>query len=152
MVTYGNILFCTDFSESAQAAVAFAVDLAKKYGARLHVIHVYREAGHIAEFELSSDVKNEPVTVTHFPGKEMEKKLEDLCRDISNEIGDCRRKILQGKPHAEIVRYAEEEHIDLVVMASHKLSGLEHALFGSTEEKVVRESPCDVFIIKRPLR
>ena len=57
MVTYKHILFCTDFSNNAQAALPYAVDLAKKYGASLHLLHVYQEAGHIAEFELSSDIK-----------------------------------------------------------------------------------------------
>ena len=55
MVTYKDILFCTDFSNNAQAALPYAIDLAKKYGAALHLLHVYQEAGHIAEFELSSD-------------------------------------------------------------------------------------------------
>jgi nucleotide-binding universal stress UspA family protein len=58
--------------------------------------------------------------------------------------------MVRGKPHVEIVRYAREKDIDLIVMGSHGLSGLEHVLFGSTAEQVVRESPCNVFVVKRP--
>jgi nucleotide-binding universal stress UspA family protein len=58
--------------------------------------------------------------------------------------------MVRGKPHVEIVRYAREKDIDLIVMGSHGLSGLKHVLFGSTAERVVRESPCNVFVVKRP--
>jgi nucleotide-binding universal stress UspA family protein len=148
MVTYKNILFCTDFSEHAQTAVPIAVDLAKKYGATLHIVHVYPEAGHIAEFE--QPVHGEiGLGLVQPAGTETEKKLGALCQEISFELGSCKNKLLRGKPAAEIVRYAKEEGIDLLVMSSHGLSGLEHAIFGSTAEKVLRESPCNVFIVKR---
>ena len=150
MVTYKSILFCTDFSASAQAALPYAIDLAKKYGATLHVLHVYQEAGHIAEFELSSDTKSDYIRVAHLAGTEMEKRLEALCEEIVKELGSCQHKMVRGKAHIEIIRYAKETNIDLIVMASHGLSGLEHVLFGSTAERVLRESACNVFIIKRP--
>jgi nucleotide-binding universal stress UspA family protein len=149
MVTYEHILFCTDFSANAQVALPYAIDLAKKYGATLHVLHVYQEAGHIAEFELSSDTKNDYIRVAHLAGKEMEKRLEAICEETVKELGSCQRKMVRGKPYIEIIRYAKETNIDLIVMASHGLSGLEHVLFGSTAERVLRESPCNVLIIKR---
>lgn len=150
MVTYKNILFCTDFSRSAQAALPYAIDLAKKYGAALHLLHVYQDAGHIAEFELSSDTKNDYIRVAHLMGTEMEKRLETLYEEIVKELGSCERKMVRGRAYIEIIRYTKEKNIDLIVMASHGLSGLEHVLFGSTAERVLRESPCNVFVIKRP--
>ena len=150
MITYKNILFCTDFSASAQAALPYAIDLAKKYGATFHLLHVYQDAGHIAEFELSSDTKSDYIRVAHLMGKEMEKRLEALCEEISAELGSCKRLMVRGKAHTEIIRYAKESEIDLIVMASHGLSGLEHVLFGSTAERVARECPCNVLIIKKP--
>jgi len=150
MVSYRNILFCTDFSDHARAALPFAADLAKKYWSRLHLLHVYQEAGHIAEFELSSDAKMDYIRVAHLVGSEMEKRLDELCREIAGELGACEHEMVRGKPHVEIVRYAREKDIDLIVMGSHGLSGLKHVLFGSTAERVVRESPCNVFVVKRP--
>ena len=150
MVTYENILFCTDFSENAQAALPFAIDLTKKYGATLHVLHVYQEPGHVAEFEISSNVKMDWIRVAHLRGTEMENKLNALCGKITQELGACQAKLLRGRPHSEIIRYAKENKIDLMVMSSHGLSGLEHALFGSTTERVLRESPCHVLVIRRP--
>ncbi len=151
MVTYKNILFCTDFSANAQAALPYAIDLAKKYGTTLHLLHVYQEAGHIAEFELSSNTKSDYIRVAHMMGNEMEARLDTVCEQVAGELGSCERKMIRGKPHIEIIRYAKEMNIDLIVMASHGLSGFEHVLFGSTAERVLRESPCNVFIIKKAL-
>ena len=148
MVTYKHIVFCTDFSQYARAALPHAVDLAKKYGATLHVLHVYQDAGHIAEFELSSDTRTDLIRVVHLMGSEMEKRLEVLCEEIAKELGSCERQMVRGKAHVEIIRFAKENKIDLIVMSSHGLSGIEHVLFGSTTSRVLRESPCHVFVVK----
>jgi nucleotide-binding universal stress UspA family protein len=149
MIAYQNILFCTDFSENARAALPHAIDLTRKYGAVLHMVHVYQEAGEMAEFEISSNIKMDWIRVAHMMGAEMEKKLQNLCAEVSREIGGCKAKMLRGKPHFEIIRYAKEIKADLIVMASHGLSGIEHALFGSTADRVLRGSPCHVLLIKR---
>jgi nucleotide-binding universal stress UspA family protein len=152
MINYRNVLFCTDFSDNAQKALPQAMDIARKYGATLHVLHVYFDAGHIAEFEMSSDKETETAAMVHMGGTEKERRLDEICREVSNTIGPCKRKMVRGKPHVEIVRYAGEEGIDLIVLSSHGLSGLEHALFGGTADKVLRHSPCDVFVIKTATR
>ena len=77
MVTYKNILYCTDFSENAKAALPFAIDIAKKYGATLHIVHVYQDPSHLAEFEISSNVKMDWIRVAHALGTETEKKLNE---------------------------------------------------------------------------
>jgi universal stress protein A len=149
MITYKNIVFCTDFSTGAKAALPYALDLTKKYGATLHLLHVYQEPEAIAEFEISSNIKMDWIRIAHLMGTEMEKKLQILCAEISKEVGTCKAKMMRGKPHTEIVRYAKEMKADLIVLASHGLSGLEQALFGSTAERIIRESPCHVLLIKK---
>jgi len=148
MTAYRNILFATDFSANARTALLHAVDLAKKYGAVLHIVHVYQEAGEMTEFEISSNIRMDWIRVSHLMGTEMEKKLQSLCAEVSRELGNCRAKMLRGKPHAEIIRFAKEIQADLIVMGSHGLTGWEHVLFGSTADRVVRESPCHVLLIK----
>ena len=150
MVTYKNVLYCTDFSESARAALPFAIDITKKYGATLHIVHVYQDPGHIAEFEISSNIKMDWIRVAQTVATEREEKLKEFCAEITQEVKSCHYKMLRGKPYLEIVRYAKENAIDLIVLASHGLSGLEHVLFGSTAERVLRESPCNVLVIKKP--
>jgi len=152
MINYRNVLYCTDFSENARKALPQAMDIAQKYGAILHILHVYFDAGHIAEFEMSSDDDTETAPMVHMKGMEMERRLDEICREGTDRIGMCKRKMVRGKPHIEIVRYAREEGIELIVLSSHVLTGLEHALFGGTAEKVLRHSPCDVFVIKAAAR
>jgi len=149
MVACKSILYCTDFSEGARLALPHAVDMAKKYGAMLHLVHVYQEPDHLSAFELSADVQMEWVRVAQSVGVETDKKLEQLCNEVSAETGPCTHKVLRGRPHVEIIRYARENHVDLIILASHGLSGWEHVLFGSTAERVVREGPCTVMVVKR---
>jgi nucleotide-binding universal stress UspA family protein len=148
MVSYKNILYCTDFSESANGALPFALDVANKYGATLHVVHVYQDPGHLAEYEISSNLKMDWIRVAQTMGTEMEEKLKKVCDRVSQEVTSCHSKMLRGQPHLEIIRYVKENGIDLIVLASHGLSGLEHFLFGSTAERVLRESPCNVLVVK----
>jgi nucleotide-binding universal stress UspA family protein len=150
MIAFRNILYCTDFSESAKRALPFAVDMAEKYGATLHLIHVYQEPEHLAEFEISSQMKMDWVRIAQSLGTETEKKLKALCGEISKEVKSCQYKMLRGRPYTQIVGYAKGNGIDLIVLASHGLSGWEHVLFGSTAERVLRESPCPVLVIKKP--
>ncbi len=152
MVEYRNVLFCTDFSESSQAALPHAIDMARRHGATLHVLHVYYDAGHIAEFEMSSDTETDGVRMVHMGGGEAERRLNEVCETVTGETVGYKGTIIRGgaKPHVEIVRYAKEEMVDLIVMSSHRLSKLEHALFGGTAEKVLRHSPCSVLVVKAP--
>jgi nucleotide-binding universal stress UspA family protein len=150
MVSYRHVLYCTDFSESAKAALPFAIDMTKKYGATLHVVHVYQDPGHLVEYKISSNIKMDWIRVARSLGTEAEKKLKELGEEIGKEVKTHKHKMLRGRPHAEILRYARENQIDLIVLASHGLSGLEHVLFGSTAERVLRESPCHVLVIRKP--
>lgn len=89
------------------------------------------------------------IRVAQSVGTEREKKLKEFCEEITQEVKSCQYRMLRGKPYLEIVRYAKENAIDLIVLASHGLSGWEHVLFGSTAERVLRESPCHVLVIRR---
>jgi nucleotide-binding universal stress UspA family protein len=148
MVTYKHILYCTDFSEPAKAAFLVALDLAEKYGAALHILHVYQEPGDVAEFEVSSNMHMDWIRVAHFVGTEREKKLEALRDEAAAKLKDVSFRMLRGKPQTEIARYAREVKADLAVISSHGLSGLEHAIFGGTAEKIMRETPCAVLVVK----
>ena len=59
---------------------------------------------------------------------------------------------LEGRPFVEIIRYARDNEIDLIVISTHGRSGIKHALFGSVAEKVVRKAPCPVLVVKREER
>ena len=149
MIEFTHILFCTDFSEPAKDAFPVAVDMAAKYGATLHILHVYQEPGDVAEFEVSSNMQMDWIRVAHFVGTEREKKLIQLRDEAAASLPNVSYAMLRGKPQMEIARYARQVKADLAIISSHGLSGLEHAIFGGTAEKIMREIPCTVLVVKQ---
>ena len=75
--------------------------------------------------------------------------LDKTVASMKSTGADVEGVILSGNPSAEIVKFAEEETIDLIVMATHGRSGVEHLLMGSVAEKVLRKSPCPVMTVKK---
>jgi len=70
---------------------------------------------------------------------------EHIPHDIHTEMTN-----LHGKPWREIVSFAREQKMDLIVLATHGLSGLSHALYGSTAEKIIRKAHCPVLTVRHP--
>ena len=145
MVAIKNILVPTDFSASANAALVYAKDLADKFGAHVHLLHVVPlPSFYSASIELSTA-----------PLKEMMLEAETSARDAlasrGHAIGlpDSRITVHStiGLPVSEIFRFIEEEAIDLVVMGTHGRGVVEHLLLGSVAERVVRRSPVPVLTV-----
>lgn len=141
-----KILFPTDFSETANLALAHALYLAEKYDAELHMLHVV---------VLHAEDPHNPAH--HFPDeREIHEKLRDLAQKRMDEatveyaakdlsIRHVQRRSVSAAP--AIVEYAEEEDIDLVVMGTHGRRGIRHLLIGSVAEEVVRLAPCPVLSV-----
>jgi nucleotide-binding universal stress UspA family protein len=142
-----NIAFCTDFSDNADEAFALAKDLAWRYGATLHILHI------MVTFSYS------PIGEVHLP-IEYDATFVERATDAAKEaitsryIGLLKQKqpytleLLSGYPASEIIHYAEEKSIDLIVMGCHGLTGLAHVIFGSTADRVVRKAPCSVLTVR----
>ena len=79
-------------------------------------------------------------------------ELQKLAKSEINEIANVKTIIKTGKPFVEIIETAKEENIDLIIIATHGHSGVEHILFGSTAEKVVRKAPCPVLTLREPIK
>jgi len=142
---YGRILFPTDYSEYAQKALKWAVELTKDYGSELDVLHVieqnippqYYSAGISSIFELDRELK-----------KRAMKALTRFLKGVDKKEVNVKRFIREGKSDVDIVKFAEKRSIDLIVIASHGMSGIERLLMGSTTERVVRRASCPVLTIK----
>lgn len=146
MVTVKKILFPTDFSEASHFALSYATQLAKMYSAEIEIVHIMFDEANIVSFYLPqmtmqniSDEFEEGATKQF---DEFIESAEDL-KDIKYS-----RKILKGTPYNEIVKEAEVGEFDLIVIGTHGRTGLEHVLFGSTAEKVVRKAPCPVLTVR----
>ena len=145
-----KILVTTDFSESSIHAIDCAVALALDKGAELYVFHVVEK---FMDYSLLySDIF--PFQV---PSRDAYREIEDRTKErIARSLGEYEARGLEahalvttGAAHVEIIRAAEREEIDLIVIATHGRSGLTHAILGSTAEKVVRRSPCPVLVIRK---
>jgi nucleotide-binding universal stress UspA family protein len=143
-----SIMVPIDFSVHSKNALRYAVSLAKQCGAQVHLVYVVEPTIYPADLGFGQVV---------LPGVEDElrqKGGDELRAIISREIGKAVKAsytVRTGNPHQEILREAEEKGVDLIVLATHGHSGVEHMLFGSTADRVVRHASCPVLTI-RPAR
>lgn len=152
MKIVSKILYPTDFSERSLAALPLAVDLAGRYDAELHCLHVVD----VPEGFLLEDAYMLPVITEYQPdyGKMRQAAKTRLDEFVAQHMPDqrdtVRKAIVVGKPFAEIIRYARENSIDLIVMGTHGRSALGSMLLGSVAERVVRKGPCAVLTVRHP--
>jgi nucleotide-binding universal stress UspA family protein len=146
MVKLERVLLPTDFSESARHAFTYALSLAQKYDAALHLLHVIEVLPSGYTSELFPGAMTRVVEeISGYARAEMAK----LVQEATGQGRPPRELIVQGKPAAEILRVAAEDTVDIIVIGSHGRGALSHALFGSTTERVVRKAPCPVLICRR---
>lgn len=146
MITLNRILVPTDFSEYSQNALQYGCALAEKFEAELHLLHVLQDLVAMVP---------EPGLAFPPPGdymqelqKSAELALESLPPAEWNYPGAVTRTTRTGPPFVEIIRYARDNDVDLLIMGTHGRGGLAHMLLGSVAEKVVRKSPCPVLTVR----
>ena len=142
---FKTILFATDFSEGSDFAFQAALSLARKYDGKLIVIHVINEPVDLRGFyvpHISFDKLEEEIE------QGAEKLMEKFCRTHMQDFSNYETHVLPGIPYDEIIKRAETHNADLIVLGTHGRTGLDHVLFGSTAEKVVRKSPIPVMTIR----
>jgi nucleotide-binding universal stress UspA family protein len=146
MIKLKKILYPTDFSESSLEALKYGISFAKEYGAKLTVMHVvneqiFSEGLSLPRVVSMEDVEREMVA-------EAERQLKVII-PLEDRAGlDWEVVIKKGNPFLEIIRYAHEQDADLIIIGTHGRSGIEHIIFGSTAERVVRKAPCPVLSVK----
>jgi len=141
MLHIRQILFPTDRSRCAERAYAHAAYLARVHNARLHAVHVRAEGG----AELASEDLL-PLSLADVAA-ELDIPREQLTGDLDPALVE-HAQIVSDSPGRGIVDYAEENHIDLIVMGTHGRGGADRLLAGSVAERVVREAPCPVLTVR----
>jgi nucleotide-binding universal stress UspA family protein len=146
-----RVLCPIDFSDSSKSALHWALVVAAKASAPLQVLHVV-------------EILAVPPPLAGFGAAEQQielgqKRAEELLADVLTEAEETlpvegrptlERTVIHGKPAREIVRVAEEDGADLVVMGVHGHGVIDRMLFGSTTHHVVREAPCPVLSVRQP--
>jgi nucleotide-binding universal stress UspA family protein len=138
MINIKKILYPTDFSSFSTQAYFHAIALAEKHRASLTILYVY-----VPGVSRPHDGGDAP------PDKQYWQEMLEQIRPIDPDI-PVSHILLEGDPATEIVRFAQDAGMDLIVMGTHGRTGLERLLMGSVAEKVMRESPCSVLVVKLP--
>jgi nucleotide-binding universal stress UspA family protein len=157
MVEYKNILFCTDFSEDANIAFLHALSFAKKHGARLHILHVphspFTYSRHIVDEHVPPE---KSMNGQAFFDKDIEEQAIKTLRDTYEkklaDIADYTFVVRCGAPDIEIIRYAKQNNIDLIVMGALGKSELDRMVHGSTVANVSKYAHCHVMAIRNPAK
>jgi nucleotide-binding universal stress UspA family protein len=140
-----KLLVPTDFSESARHALTYGTSFAREYGAELTLLHVVENL----TVGYASDLFPVPMAevfqeISGYAKTELS-KLARVAREKDVAVVE---QVVQGKPSAEIIRFAQEQKIDMIVLGTHGKGMLDQALFGSTTERVVRRAPCPVLTVR----
>ncbi|MFC7200668.1 universal stress protein [Halospeciosus flavus] len=143
---FDEILIPTDGSEGVQPAVEMALNLAEKHDATLHVLFIV----------------DQPVSVSGagegFSGLDsLLEALEEEGHEVTGEIAkqaeerdiETTAAVRRGNPHDDILNYAEEQGLDLIVIGTHGRTGVKRALLGSVTEDIVRHSEIPVLTVHR---
>lgn len=144
-INLNRILVPIDFSDHAKRALKYAIPFAEQFAAAIDLIYVVEPTMYPADFSFGQ---------VGFPNVEDELRkrgADELDELIGKEIAGrvpARKVIRTGKPFYEIDQYADEAGIDLIIISTHGHTGVDHILFGSTAEKVVRHAPCPVLVVR----
>lgn len=136
-----KILFPTDFSHLSDAALHHASTLARETGAMLVIMHVEEPPIAYAGGEMYYGIPDPDQT-------EMQRMLSEV-RPTDPGV-PFEHHMVTGDPAHEIVKMAEHDHVDMIVMGTHGRTGFSRMLMGSVAEQVVRRAPCPVFTFKAP--
>lgn len=148
MIALKYILVPTDFSETSDVAVKYGVALARVFNAKLYLLHVIHEG-------VGGEMAVPALPLGLLDGMEgMQNDARDRLGQIltEQEQKELRSEsvVRQGAPDVEIIRYAKEHDIDLIVIGTRGSSGVAHLLMGGVADKVVRKAPCPVLTVRHP--
>ncbi len=144
-----KILVPIDFSEYSKASLKYSSDFAKLFNAKLFLVHVLEPVIYPPDFSMG---QISIPTINTEIGDRAKQELDNLCANCIEPGIEFEAIIRNGKPFYEIIESAEELDVDLIIIATHGHSGVEHILFGSTAEKVVRKAPCPVLTTRSPIK
>ena len=138
-----KILFPVDLSEASPKIVSRVIEMAEKFEAEIHLLLVSGGIADIEGFQSHPSLRKleDEICAT------AERRLKEFQEEYLKDYPRVKRIVLRGVPSEEILHYIESEKIDLVIMGTHGRKGLQHALFGSVAEHIVKYSPVPVLTV-----
>jgi universal stress protein A len=139
-----NICVPIDFSETSASALNYAKALAEAFHARLHLLHV------LVSWIPDTDFPINPQFYVELE-QSARKQLESQLTAAEREKYQAHLELVSGMSEfLEIIRYARDKNIDLIVLGTHGRGPIAHMLLGSVAEKIVRKAPCPVLTVRHP--
>ena len=144
MVKIEKILFPTELREYSLKILSYIKSMSEKYNSTIYLLHVIEDFSKWGGFyipHIAWDLyQKEAMDAT-------EKLMDKVCKQQMQGCPNYEQRICSGDPAAGILKTIESEDIDLVIMGTHGYKGLEHAIFGSVAQKVVKKSPVPVMVV-----
>ncbi len=142
-----KILYPTDFSEFSLAALPYAITLARQFNAQLHCLHVLDES---YQYWLGAGENVIPAVIPtqeilQAAQQQMDQFTQKYFQNLPLQLTSL---VITGHPAQQIIQYAQDQQIDLIVIATHGHSGLASVLLGSVTDKVVHKAPCPVLTVR----
>lgn len=145
MADWRKICCAIDFSDASRFAMEEACDVARRFRAELVLLHVHEPTPPSAMDLLAATEESAQLVAV-----DLERSLAAWREEAARRCGAAVRSMARaGSPAAEIVKLARDEAVDLLVLATHGRKGFAHLVLGSVAERVVREAPCPVLIIRQ---
>jgi nucleotide-binding universal stress UspA family protein len=142
-----TILFPTDFSQGARAAMDHAISLSKDYDAKLILLYVIQDIS-IAEWYIPSSLS--AADLVEDMQKSAWNEMDKWGAEVAKTVKNMEKMVVRGVPFVEIIKTAKDRQADMIVIGTHGRTGIDHMLFGSTAEKVVRKAGCPVLTVRIP--
>ncbi|PLX30922.1 MAG: universal stress protein [Ignavibacteria bacterium] len=140
-----RIVVPIDFSDYSKEAFRYAIEFAQTFNASIVLVYVVEPVVYPSDFSFGQ------IALPSMDQELRDHSLEQLQKMIQNDVPEgisASGAVRSGKPFVEIIKLSKEIEADLIIIATHGHSGIEHVLFGSTAEKVVRKAPCPVLSIR----
>jgi nucleotide-binding universal stress UspA family protein len=148
MIALKQVLVPTDFSETSEVALKYGASLAETFSSSLHVLHVIPDP-----YSQPWSVEATGVSIADLLRtweEDAKKRLDALMPAAERAKAKAELATCVGHPFVEIIRYARDHQIDLIVMGTHGRGPVGHMFLGSVAEKVVRKAPCPVLTVRHP--
>jgi nucleotide-binding universal stress UspA family protein len=148
MVKVEKILFPCDFTQNCSKILPYLLSMAEKFNSQIYILHVVPDLqkwateyiSHTAHYASMDMFRNEAL-------EGAKKAMDRVCEEQLEGCPNFQRRIVSGDPAAEILNTIQAENIDMVIMGTHGRKGLEHTIFGSVAEHVVKKASVPVLVV-----
>ena len=148
MIALKRVLVPTDFSETSEAALQYGVSLAGTFGATLHVLNVVNGPLHEAWSGYAPGTSF--LSVVDRMEADARTRITELVPKEDVATGRTVPATVWGDAKDQILKYANDHHIDLIVCGTHGRRGWDHLVMGSVAEGLVRQASCPVLTVHHP--